>query len=282
MPLTVPVLRVMEAWRGQRTEGPLILRARKPNVRAGGPWSGGSREPPVFRSAHQPALVTTRRHHERSRRRRPAPRGTISPATLILAPPALRPRPRQPRPPRRPLPHRVRRWRESKCPTRQRAVRERPLRPLGRARGVRAADVDPCKQSVHETSSMREDGGDPFSAESPPLLPQPAGRSPSVSSVQVDLVRQHFERMWNERDFAACTDLMAESFVEHGAAPLHAAPGRFTARPPCERRWSGSSRSSQTSGSTLRRWSPRRPRRRAGPSNWFESAAVKWVPPCKR
>lgn len=48
-----------------------------------------------------------------------------------------------------------------------------------------------------------------------------------MSSVQVDLVRQHFERMWNERDFAACTDLMAESFVEHGAAPFAAsAPGR--------------------------------------------------------
>ena len=32
--------------------------------------------------------------------------------------------------------------------------------------------------------------------------------------------------MWNERDFAACTDLMAEHYVEHAAAPFATtAPG---------------------------------------------------------
>ena len=41
-----------------------------------------------------------------------------------------------------------------------------------------------------------------------------------MSSVEVDLVRRHFEQMWNKRNFAACTALMAESFVEHGAAPF--------------------------------------------------------------
>jgi steroid delta-isomerase-like uncharacterized protein len=47
-----------------------------------------------------------------------------------------------------------------------------------------------------------------------------------VSSLGVDLVRRHFEQMWNERDFAACTDLMAEQYVEHAAAPFATtAPG---------------------------------------------------------
>lgn len=45
--------------------------------------------------------------------------------------------------------------------------------------------------------------------------------------MEVDLVRRHFDQMWNQRDFGACTDLMAENYVEHGAAPFAAtAPGR--------------------------------------------------------
>lgn len=53
------------------------------------------------------------------------------------------------------------------------------------------------------------------------------GRSASVSSVEVDLVRRHFEQMWNQRDFAACAVLIAENYLEHGAAPFAAtAPGR--------------------------------------------------------
>jgi len=48
-----------------------------------------------------------------------------------------------------------------------------------------------------------------------------------VSSLEVDLVRRHFEQMWNGRDFAACADLMAEDYVEHAAAPFtRTAPGR--------------------------------------------------------
>lgn len=48
-----------------------------------------------------------------------------------------------------------------------------------------------------------------------------------MSSVQVDLVRRHFEQMWNQRDFAACADLIAETYVEHGTAPFaETAPGR--------------------------------------------------------
>lgn len=36
----------------------------------------------------------------------------------------------------------------------------------------------------------------------------------------VDLVRRHFEQMWNLRDDTACDELMAEDFVEHGVAPF--------------------------------------------------------------
>ena len=39
---------------------------------------------------------------------------------------------------------------------------------------------------------------------------------------EVDLVRRHFEQMWNQRDWAACDELMAEQFVEHGIAPFAA------------------------------------------------------------
>lgn len=40
-------------------------------------------------------------------------------------------------------------------------------------------------------------------------------------------MRRHFDQMWNQRDYGACTVLMAEDYVEHGAAPFAAsAPGR--------------------------------------------------------
>ena len=43
----------------------------------------------------------------------------------------------------------------------------------------------------------------------------------------VELVRRHFEQIWNERDTSACDELMAEDFTEHGVAPFAAAaPGR--------------------------------------------------------
>lgn len=111
MPLTVPVLRVLEACRGQRTEGPLVLR---PN--SGKPIDRRDAYRMVARiakvrhpQAHQPPLASPRRHHQRSRRRRPAPRRPDPrPARRPPHDRALRPRPRQPRPPRRALPHRLR------------------------------------------------------------------------------------------------------------------------------------------------------------------------------
>ena len=46
-------------------------------------------------------------------------------------------------------------------------------------------------------------------------------------SLNAELVRRHFEQMWNERDFSACDDLMAEEYVEHATAPFGTTePGR--------------------------------------------------------
>jgi len=48
-----------------------------------------------------------------------------------------------------------------------------------------------------------------------------------VTATGADLVRQHFEQIWNRRDVSACVTLMAEDFVEHAAAPFATtAPGR--------------------------------------------------------
>lgn len=45
----------------------------------------------------------------------------------------------------------------------------------------------------------------------------------------VDLVRRHFEEIWNQRLPSACDELMAEDFVENGAAPFAAqGPGRVS------------------------------------------------------
>ena len=42
-----------------------------------------------------------------------------------------------------------------------------------------------------------------------------------------DLVRGHFERIWNLRDDQACDEIMADDYVEHAAAPFATAgPGR--------------------------------------------------------
>ena len=77
MPLTVPVLRVLEACRGERTTGPLdpaaaVRPADRPARRLpdGHPDRQSRRHP----SPHQPALAPPRRHHQRTRRRRPPPR----------------------------------------------------------------------------------------------------------------------------------------------------------------------------------------------------------------
>jgi len=45
-----------------------------------------------------------------------------------------------------------------------------------------------------------------------------------MAEAGVDLVRRHFEQMWNQRDASACATLMAEDFVEHAPAPFATNP----------------------------------------------------------
>lgn len=48
-----------------------------------------------------------------------------------------------------------------------------------------------------------------------------------MSEVNKELVRRHFGEIWNQRDLAACDELMAEDFVENAAAPFApSSPGR--------------------------------------------------------
>jgi steroid delta-isomerase-like uncharacterized protein len=48
-----------------------------------------------------------------------------------------------------------------------------------------------------------------------------------MSDANKNLVRRHFEEIWNQRKMAACDELMADDFSEHAAAPFAAtAPGK--------------------------------------------------------
>ena len=73
------------------------------------------------------------------------------------------------------------------------------------------------------------------------------GLQRQVSNEKIDLVRRHFEKMWNERDFAACDGLIAEDYSQHGVAPFAAtASGRVHGPTAMRERWRGSSTSFQT------------------------------------
>ena len=43
-----------------------------------------------------------------------------------------------------------------------------------------------------------------------------------MSDTNKNLVRRHFEEIWNQREMAACDELMADDFSEHAAAPFAA------------------------------------------------------------
>jgi predicted ester cyclase len=48
-----------------------------------------------------------------------------------------------------------------------------------------------------------------------------------MSEANKELVRRHFEKIFNRRNLAVCDEIMAEEFVEHAAAPFaQSAPGR--------------------------------------------------------
>ena len=48
-----------------------------------------------------------------------------------------------------------------------------------------------------------------------------------MSEDNKELVRRHFEEIFNRQNVAACDELMAEDYVEHAVAPFgHSGPGR--------------------------------------------------------
>jgi hypothetical protein len=48
-----------------------------------------------------------------------------------------------------------------------------------------------------------------------------------MSEANKELVRRHFEEIFNRKYFAVCDEIMAEDFVEHAHAPFaQSAPGR--------------------------------------------------------
>jgi len=48
-----------------------------------------------------------------------------------------------------------------------------------------------------------------------------------VSEANKELVRRHFEEIFNRKNMAVCDEILAENFVEHAAAPFsQSAPGR--------------------------------------------------------
>ncbi len=48
-----------------------------------------------------------------------------------------------------------------------------------------------------------------------------------MSEANKELVRRHFEEIFNRKNLAVCEEIMAEDFVEHAAAPFaQTAPGR--------------------------------------------------------
>ena len=48
-----------------------------------------------------------------------------------------------------------------------------------------------------------------------------------MSEANKELVRRHFEEIFNQQNLAVCDEIMAEDYVEHAAAPFaQTAPGR--------------------------------------------------------
>src|SRR5215207_6835836 len=48
-----------------------------------------------------------------------------------------------------------------------------------------------------------------------------------VSEANKELVRRHFEEVFNRQNFAVCDEIVAEDYVEHAVAPFgQSAPGR--------------------------------------------------------
>jgi hypothetical protein len=68
-----------------------------------------------------------------------------------------------------------------------------------------------------------------------------------MSEANKELVRRHFEELFNRRNLAAADELMAEDYLEHALAPFgQAEPGRVDGPAPCARPPSGCWPSSPT------------------------------------
>ncbi len=53
------------------------------------------------------------------------------------------------------------------------------------------------------------------------------GKGEAVSEANKELVRRHFEEIFNRKNLDVCDEIMAEDFLEHAAAPFaQSAPGR--------------------------------------------------------
>jgi hypothetical protein len=61
-----------------------------------------------------------------------------------------------------------------------------------------------------------------------------------MSEANKELVRRHFEELWNRREVAVADELMAEDYLEHAVAPSgRPSLGGSTVRRPCARPPSG-------------------------------------------
>src|SRR3569623_929370 len=62
------------------------------------------------------------------------------------------------------------------------------------------------------------------------MLPSPGGQEGEggvVSEANKELVRRHFEEIFNRKNFAVCDEMMAQEYFEHARVPFsESAPGR--------------------------------------------------------
>jgi predicted ester cyclase len=56
---------------------------------------------------------------------------------------------------------------------------------------------------------------------------QGSEKGAAMSEVNEELVRRHFEEVFNRQNFAVCDEIVAEDYIEHAVAPFgQSAPGR--------------------------------------------------------
>jgi hypothetical protein len=59
-----------------------------------------------------------------------------------------------------------------------------------------------------------------------------------MSEANKELVRRHFEQIWNNKDLPAADELMARDYLEHAVAPFgQVEPGRVDGPAACQSHW---------------------------------------------